>query len=351
MMSMSNDNHLVVSFTTYVDDASGRLKRMMTFHVVEKDIDRNTRHWVILTSTSKPIKCVSITFDPKPESSDDAVVINDIRYDTKCADEGLPRKYGTRAMLLGVLNVLRDVSSVSYPHLRRIELDDEAMFTCPSSPSTRDDGKVATFATDLLLQRETYYERHLKVRPQRKAWADILDRVKKRVDRPIDASFTELWSTLSADEDESTPRIRWLHANQGFIRDRFHASQPSWREFFRDLHRAYNCAFFACCWRQLCVFFDMTRLIGAGWFVPMSELPSKSYKISGYRVQKGGDGDSGSDGSGGEGCSSQTRKCECKCKWQTMKDVAEREVQRFLDDKFFPVRHRRWSINSYTDLS
>jgi hypothetical protein len=271
------------SFVTKDDDN----KSQLTFHVMESDLDPITRFMVIVP---QKIGCMSVSFDPTPKSDDTTVTIQSVAYHSECAEEGLPRKYGTRSMILGMLNVLKTIAKDRYPHLSTIELNDEASYPCPPF-AVREDGKIKTFATDLLLQGNTYYERHLHITPCRETTKNILKTVKARVSRPADVSFSMFWKALVGEVANDTERkpeqLDWLSDHKESVREHFerHAS-VSWRNFFRSLYEQYNCVFFSCCWWRLCILFVMTRLVGAAWSVSFDRLPPKAFTL----YQGGGGG-------------------------------------------------------------
>lgn len=264
------------NFIVYTKGDGG--ERTLTFTVVEKDVTESIRTMVVLPRRSG---CMTLMFDPRPNSDDRTVVIESIKHDTNCAAEGLPRKYGTRAMILGTLNFLRDLARERYPHLREIELADEASYPCPPF-AVEEDGKIKTFATDLLLSGATYYERHLNVKPCKKIVLQNVNSVKRRVARPVDMTFDTFWNRLTGVEEIDTERtadqLRWLSDKKDSVRRAFerHGS-TSWRAFFQKVHKKHGCVFFSCCWWRLCIVFDMKRLLGAAWVVSFGNLPHQHY--------------------------------------------------------------------------
>lgn len=202
----------------------------------------------------------------------------------------MPRKYGTRSMLSGTLNFLKTISRERYPHLKSIELSDEATYPCPPF-ATKEDGKIKTFATDILLHGNTYYERHLNVIPCRDGIKRILEAAKSRASGPVDVPFSTFWEALvgevARDTERKPEQLRWLRDRKQDIQDRFDQhGRTSWRTFFRALHKEYDCVFFSCCWWRLCILFNMTRLVGAAWTVSFDRLPRKAFTLH----QVGGDG-------------------------------------------------------------
>lgn len=261
--------------------------RWLTFHAIEKDIphDPTSRTLVVLPEKRG---CVMLVFDPRP-GGDSTIIVQSVKHGQECAVEGLPRKYGTRAMILGTLNVLKYLAQGlrRYPHLKEIVLEDEATYPCPPL-SNENGGTIRTFATDLLLSRQTYYERHLNVRPSRRLIADIVDSVKRRVEGPIDVTFTEFWSILTeargVDNDIFRgPRlVEWLRKRESEVKELFgtcEEQEGTWGDFFKEIHKRWGCAFFSCCWWRLCVLFGMTRLAGACWTVPLTRLPQNDFEI------------------------------------------------------------------------
>lgn len=89
-----------------------------TFSVFERDVDARSRVMVVIPERAG---CMTLMFDPRPEGEDPTVVVESVKHDSTCAEEGLPRKYGTRAMILGTMNVLVDVARSRYPHLKEFE--------------------------------------------------------------------------------------------------------------------------------------------------------------------------------------------------------------------------------------
>lgn len=320
--------------TSITDTQCTQKQRNLTFHVVQKDLDDQTRFWVVMPENAG---CVSISFDPTSGSNDTTAVIQDVRYNSRCADEGLPRKYGTRAMMLGILNVFKDVAHTEYQHIRTIEINDEATYPCPSF-SVKDDGKIRTFATDLLLRGETYYERHMGVEPRRQACSDTVNRVKSRVSRSIDIDFKTFWDVLSlsdrdfpaSDTQRTSKQIDWLLAHRNQIQSQFERhkqTNQSWSAFFHQLHVVYDCVFFSCCWWRLCILFNMTNLVGATWYVPFSALPPKSYAIvnnTDTSAQRGG-----------------SAKCRNKIHYDSLQKTADREIAQIMTNKLYTFHGRR----------
>lgn len=274
------------------DDGEHSDEKRLTFLVVERDRDENTRTMVVLPDY---IGCVTLSFNPRPSQKwDDTVVVDSIKHDTKCAAEGLPRKYGTRAMILGTFNVLKELAKDRYPHLREFHLDDEASYPCP--PFSVGNGKrIKTFATDLLLAGKTYYERHLNVKPCSVAVLNIVNNVKKRVTEPIDMTFDSFWTHLVGpvphDTERTSEQLNWLVNRKDALRRSYEKSttaHDNWREFFQTVHQKYGCVFFSCCWWRLCIMFNMTRLVGASWKVSFKRLPLQSFTIIQDENKSGG---------------------------------------------------------------
>lgn len=273
----------VVPDVTHTQNDQEHRMQPLTFHAAERVQGRNARVFAVLPDRAG---CVMILFDPSPRSRSHTAVLQNVTHDAECAQEGLPRKYGTRVMLLGALNIFKHIALTRYPHLREFQLDDEASYPCfPDTPEG--DDRIRTFATDLLLQKHTYYERHLRVRPTTSHIKHIVKAVKKRISASIDAPFSEFWKAITdapvaRDFARHPKKLEWLAAHKDAIEREFkhHArKQHSWRKFFRTMHHIHNCLFFACCWWRLCIFFDMTPLMGASWHVRFDDLPILSYKI------------------------------------------------------------------------
>lgn len=233
--------------------------------------------------------CVVFHFgDPSLGS---AVLIQSILYNSACSsDLPLVRRTGTRAMVLGAMHAFMRRARTLYPHLRSFELADEAHFPCPPiSPS------IKTFATDLLLSKTTYYQRHLGVRPTTARTRALLDSVAVRLDAPVAAGgFDAFWTVLTT-ADTAVPRTRrqmeWLGQRRDEIQRSYVRAASrgrTWRQLFRCLHAKYDCAFFACCWWRLCVRFGMTGLVGASWTVDFGDVPRPAEVASLVARRSGG---------------------------------------------------------------
>lgn len=261
--------------------------KWLTFHAMEKDdpYDPTSRTLVVLPERSG---CVMLAYDPRP-GGDSAVIVQSVKHDRECALEGLPRKYGTRAMILGSINLLKYLALdlKRYTHLKELVLDDEARYHCPPL-SDFEGGKIRTFATDLLLSGQTYYERHLHVRPSKPLIADIVTSVKRRMEGHIDVPFLEFWEVLTAKHSvkNDIPRnarlVEWLKKRESEVMEMYEKAgegSSCWRDFFGEVHTRWGCTFFTCCWWRLCVLFGMTRLAGACWTVAFARIPKHEFQI------------------------------------------------------------------------
>lgn len=249
----------------------------LRFDVLDRNIDSHRRSFVVAPRIGHG--CVLMFLDPQ---DDPVVVIEAVKYDTQYTAEGtppLPRKYGTRSMLLGAMHALMRLAARRYPHLREFHLADEASYPCAMlAPNAR----VKTFATDLLLDGRTYYERHLNVRLLHPVIAGIADRVRQRVTLHMDLTWDAFWAALVAprphggDVERPPEHLAWLDGHRQALERmyaRHYSREHSWRLFFQRVHARWGCRFFACCWWRLCVVFEMTRLAGAVWRVAFDDVP------------------------------------------------------------------------------
>ena len=263
------------------------------FVVVDERFDATSRV-VQLAPKRRGGPCVTMLFGSRGDN-DDAVVIEDIRRKgATCAtaeEPPLPRKYGTRLMLLAMLNAFVVRARKMYPHLRRFELADEATYDCPGP--LQDIAEIKTFATDLLLQDRTYYERHLNMAMQHPASietrAALLDRVRRE---PKGVSFGTFFAFLTTTDGPSRTvhrpgDVRFLLEHEPLLRAAFRRSR-SFRAFFADVHAQMGCTFFAACWRRLLHFFGAARLQGAVYAVAFDDLPPCPEPLVVKRLQRGG---------------------------------------------------------------
>lgn len=236
--------------------------------------DETSRYFVISPGKVQhraALGCVVLAFSTDP--AEDSVMVQTVIHDPACTPAGqlpLARKTGTRAMLLGALHAMRALAREEYPHLLRVELSDESTFPCP--PLSR---AVHTFATDVLLQGTTYYQRHLGMAPARGIVKSTLRAAAERMRSPVEDGFNAWWAQLSADGLGQTDEQRaWLSANEDGVRAIFfRVGRGTWGALFRELHAQYDCTFFAACAMQLVNMFHLTPLLGALWQVDMDALP------------------------------------------------------------------------------
>lgn len=212
-----------------------------------------------------------MVFDPSPKG-DPAVVISAVAHDAKCSASGTPpleRKYGTRAMMLGTVHATMFLARSRWPHLRRFELSDESTFACDAVSQ-----KVRTFAVDLLLRDDTYYERHLNARPVREVVAWTAREVVRKSSEPVDA---QEWRDCVHAMPVYDPQLAsWVSANGRGVSalvDLHARSGSSWRALFTALSDAYGCAFFASYLDPLIEMFGMQRLLGASYSVEFADVP------------------------------------------------------------------------------
>jgi len=237
--------------------------------------------------------------DPQQQVQDsNQIIVARIVHNPKCSLPGTPdleKKYGTRAMILGALHCVKMLAETRWRYLTRFALQDESTYKCPPL-----DMKVMTSASDLFLQDNTYYERHLNMRLQNRRASDAKTRALEKIHGPVDLTWNGFWLLLT---DESanftTPeKTAWLEANKAAIRQLFSSSAAgsattTWRTLFTALHDKFGCSFFAASLLQLSKRFGMMPIMGASYAVDFSDLPNASVETRVVVDIRGG-GDAGS---------------------------------------------------------
>lgn len=227
--------------------------------------------------------CMVMTFEASDNSITE-IVIQSITWNEKCTKTGsLEKKYGTRRMLLGSLLFVKNLVQNVYPHLNCFVLQDEATFACPPLSKS-----VQTFVTDILLLGETYYSRHLKMKPMLGIVRKCIERTNKRINEQIDISFELFWNEIiTKDTSQTKKHIAWLQNNKTII-EKTYNKEKSWKSFFNKINNKFGCSFFACCGVKLVNLFDMNVLLGAVWTLLFEHLPDT---IDGHKLTiKGGSG-------------------------------------------------------------
>ena len=226
---------------------------------------------------------------------DDRVNIANIVHNESCSARNvapMEKKYGTRAMMLGSTHAMILIAKERFPHLNSFVLQDEATYKClPLEIKNR------TFASDLLLRDDTYYERHLNMEPVLQRIKDakqaILSRVHARISRR--KSFESFWKSLTDKRDDELEKLLWLLENKIGIREDYDSSD-TWRNFFIRMHQKHSCSFFAACGNQLIRIFHMSSMLGKQYIVNFEDLPNLSNKDQTGEIslvpQSGGGGDS-----------------------------------------------------------
>jgi hypothetical protein len=235
--------------------------------------------------------CVVFEFDST--GGQPTVDIANIVHDAMCSRNDvapLEKKYGTRAMVLGSLNLFMSLARARWPHLSEFHLQDESTYTC--LPLEK---KERTFATDLFVRDTLYYERHLNVKPTRLAIRRLIDKVLIEIKGPMRVkygSFKAFWKKVAPACVEggghtghlTREKASWLELHMSAIQtafDRNHSSGASWRDFFTEMHGRYSCSFFSCLSNALVHEFHMESLLGAGWMVDFRDVPLFEFQIGG----------------------------------------------------------------------
>ena len=225
--------------------------------------------------------CVAMRFDAKQKVK--TIVVSRIVHHGQCTREDskpLEKKYGTRMMVLGALNVMKSLAAERWPALRSFHLQDESVFAClPLEKAVR------TFSTDLFLMDSTYYERHVGFELERADARKSKRALLKRVKRPLKQSystFDDFWNTIapiaiggSYDGPTTTEKTKWLERNVDEIRRIFSRSMGlnhTGREFFLELHSSFSCDFFASVGNALIDDYKVRELMGAAYKLPFGRL-------------------------------------------------------------------------------
>jgi hypothetical protein len=223
---------------------------------------------------------------------DDRVNIANIIHDVNCSSKNvapLEKKYGTRAMMLGSTHAMILIAKERFPHLKSFVLQDEATYNCPPLEKNN-----RTFASDLLIRNDTYYERHLNMEPVLERIKVAKSKILSRVHAPIRKPFDVFWTSLTSERDKEPEKLSWLLENMIGIREDY-ASSKTWRNFFIKMHQKHSCSFFAACGNQLLNIFHMSSMLGKQYIVKFEDLPNLSNKdrtgelsLVPYESQSGG---------------------------------------------------------------
>ena len=220
---------------------------------------------------------------------DKQAVVQTLKHDSKCAKNmTLERKYGTRLMILGALHVAIHFGAERMPHVKTFVLSDESSFEC--SPLSN---KLKTIVTDVLLLDDTYYARHLNMKPETQRSKDILEDARKALANEVDLSFSVFWERIfgKGKQDErlantQTPEQKdWLQTHKDEIKIIYKDTkrdEATWRVLFQRLYRSYGCTFFASCALRLVDMFRLNGLVGASWVVKFKDLPSQ---VNGHDIK------------------------------------------------------------------
>ena len=257
---------------TEIEMSVGKYMFDLELHDVDSTLSR-----LLLAPRRIPGKmhgCVVLEWNPNGDSSDGSVHIASIVYDAQCSENcPLEKKYGTRAMVIGSLQAMMTLARDRWPFLNSFCLQDSSTFQCP--PLER---VVHTFAVDLLVGDETYYERHLRVVPEKELVQEAKKRVLRRVhgkipsDLQYNVFFKKMLDLIDANElilDSDAGKEKKLFLNEIYndVRVSFE-SAVTWRDFFIRVQKDYGCSFFAASGPSLIDMFEMgPLLLGAAWTV------------------------------------------------------------------------------------
>ena len=230
---------------------------------------------------------------------DKAAIIQTLKHDAKCSKNmTLEKKYGTRPMLLGALHCAKEFAAQYMPHVNKFMLADESSYNCPPLSSN-----VKTIATDVLLLKETYYARHLNMKPTSQLIKDTIAEARERLNNAFDMNFSEFWERIHGQgratdylrSSQTNEQKQWLDKNKQDIRDIYLDSKKNeftWHQLFDRMYTKYGCTFFASCALRLIDIFELNALIGAAWMVRFRNLPTivngSEIKVSVNEMNGGG---------------------------------------------------------------
>ena len=265
-----------------------------THFIFDVLIHQANKHTVFMTLGPVPVtstchKCVFIEFDPFPTQNDDLGHVATIQlfcFSERCGKEKpLEPKRGARSMLLGALYALLHLAhnEQRWPHLNTFSLNDESDYKCKLSnlPAAKQ-YPINTFATDLLTQNTTYYQRHLNAHLSSVQANTELKEVRKIITGPVSLKgfdFLKQLNHIMMTESGMRPNKEqsdWMTSNSVHLiqifDDAFNRGE-CWESAFKHVQAQFGCKMYACCFEQLIIFFNMFRLKGASYEVHAKELP------------------------------------------------------------------------------
>jgi hypothetical protein len=226
--------------------------------------------------------CAVLSLSPVHVEDDEStrvVVLDCLFYDGTCTATRLERRGGTRTMLQDAVTLLNHLAFVEgwWPHLCSLELKDGSTF----------DG-LPKFATDLLVGNTTYYESHLGAVLKTKRIQVIKDSCRRRLTSKIDASGRDLWDVVErrvVRGYDVSPEL--MKHKEDVIRsvDEARSRKETWEDLFVRLN---GCDVYANFSSQLIDFFEMTRLAGAVYVVPLPFEDDGSVSVVDASIVPGG---------------------------------------------------------------
>jgi len=266
-----------ISFTTFTFD--------ILLHQENENVIFMTLGPVPVSATCQ--KCVFLEFDPKPDDDDDLghiAIIQLFCFNEKCTKKGtqpLEPKNGSRSMLLGAMYALLHLAHKEkrWPHLTKFVLNDESDYKCKLTPSGPE-YIINTFATDLLTQDKTYYQRHLNANLSairaRKALMTVRAKITSQVSLSGSEFFKELKRLTTIGYKPNAEQTTWINSNISSLIKIFDDAKnagESWETAFKVVQHRFSCKMYACFYEQLIVFFNLHYLKGASYEVGVKDLP------------------------------------------------------------------------------
>ena len=285
-VSLPNENETFTNFTFDV-----------LLHHINENVMYMTLGPVPVSRTCQ--KCVFIEFDPSPDKDDDLghmATIQSYCFNAKCTRSGtrpLEPKSGSRSMLLGALYALLHLAHKEkrWLHLTTFSLNDESDYKCKLNAAGKE-YNINTFATDLLTQGTTYYQRYLNAELSASRARKTCKNARKTILSPVPLSghefLNQLQGLVNPDHILDEEQVQWMHSNSSSLKYIFDDAKQkgnSWETAFKHVQSMFACKMYACCFEQLIIFFNLLSLKGASYEVYYKNLPGYKTKVVARNTQ------------------------------------------------------------------
>jgi len=276
----------------------------MKFDVTVRD-DSYMKGWkqLFISSSKNRPHCVFMTYRGSPydenntnvstREKEDAPNVNlqTLRFDVSCTTSNshdMPRGLGTNSMLLGAMHSLMNLATRDeMAHLLRFVITDKSYFSCPNL-----DTEIEIIITRVILTGKSYYEDRINARPLRRYIVNLLRSINTRFEERM-YDKEALKKCIFGEIDDGSPplarpearerQLKWLASRRDKISDAIDGHDGYVRDFYTSMQNTYGCAFLACCWRQLSIYYGMGPLSGSEWVVSFEDVP-RLHESSGYRL-------------------------------------------------------------------